>query len=91
MTMRADLEAKLVAALAPVRLEIKDDSDAHAGHAGSSGGAHVSVVVVSTAFEGQSRVARHRMVYAAVGDAMKQQVHALAIVARTPAEDAATR
>ncbi len=89
--MRAELEAKLRSALAPTRLEIQDDSADHAGHAGSSGGAHVSVVVVSAAFEGKSPVARHRMIYAALGDAMKQQVHALAIVARTPAEDAAAR
>jgi BolA family transcriptional regulator, general stress-responsive regulator len=74
-----------------VRLQVLDESGAHVGHAGSSGGAHLQAVVVAAAFEGKTLVQRHRLVYAALGDAMKSEVHALALTARTPAEDEAAR
>jgi len=85
---------KLEAALSPSALTIVDDSTKHAGHAGNPGGGadaetHFRVDVVSAAFEGQSAVARHRAVYAALGDDFKAGLHALAIKARTPAEAAA--
>ncbi len=71
-------------------LEVFDDSADHAGHAGAkeSGGGHFQAVIVSTAFEGKTRVARHRLVYDAVRDLMPQRIHALAIIAQTPREAA---
>lgn len=74
-------------ALAPTHLEIHDDSAAHAGHAGArSGGGHYDVLIVSNHFAGLNSVARHRLVYATLGDLMKTRVHALAIRALTPDE-----
>jgi BolA protein len=72
--------------LAPVSLEIIDDSAKHAGHAGAREGGHFRVAVVAAAFEGRSQLERHRLVYAAVAPLMGQGVHALSIVARTPDE-----
>ncbi|RDY69784.1 BolA family transcriptional regulator [Lysobacter soli] len=81
--MRAALEA----ALAPVSLEIEDESHRHAGHAGAADGrGHFRVDVVSEAFAGLGPIARHRAVYAALGDLMTTDIHALSIRARTPAE-----
>lgn len=79
-----------LAPLAPESLEVFDDSADHAGHAGAreSGGGHFQVVVVSPAFAGLNRVARHRVVYDAVRDLMPHAIHALAIVAHTPEEAA---
>jgi BolA protein len=75
-------------ALSPERLDIRDDSDRHIGHAGHSGAgeSHFHVMVVSEAFEGVNRPARHRMIYDALGSLMKERVHALSIKALTPAE-----
>ncbi len=76
-----------LAGLEPDLLEIYDESAEHAGHAGAqSGGGHYQVLIVSRRFEGQSRVARHRMVYEALGAMMQQQIHAVAITALTPQE-----
>jgi BolA family transcriptional regulator, general stress-responsive regulator len=80
------IEARLAAALAPEALHVSDDSAQHAGHAGASAGGHYSVTIVSAAFAGKSRVARHRLVYDALADAMQRGIHALAIVAYTPDE-----
>jgi BolA family transcriptional regulator, general stress-responsive regulator len=81
------IEARLEAALAPVAsIEISDDSAQHAGHAGAAAGGHYSVTIVSGAFAGKARVARHRMVYDALADAMQRGIHALAITAYTPEE-----
>jgi len=82
--MRAALES----ALSPQHLEIEDQSAQHAGHAGVSehGGGHFAVHIVAVAFAGQSRIARHRMVNAALGDAFKKQIHALSIRAEAPEE-----
>jgi len=76
----------LKAALAPTALEVRDDSDLHAGHAGAREGRHFSVRVVSPAFDGLSRLARHRLVYDAARPLIAEGIHALAIEARTPAE-----
>lgn len=74
-------------ALAPVSLSVEDDSDRHAGHAGARDGrGHFNVDVVSEAFSGLGPLARHRLVYAAVGSLMQSDIHALAIKARTPTE-----
>jgi BolA protein len=76
-----------LAALEPELIQIYDESAEHAGHPGAaSGGGHYQLIVVSRRFEGQPRVARHRLVYQAVGDLMQTQVHALAITALTPEE-----
>lgn len=75
-----------LAALAPLALDLRDESGQHAGHAGSrpSGGTHWQVAIVSEAFRGKSTVARHRMVYEALGDLMNGEIHALRIEASAP-------
>lgn len=72
--------------LQPVTLDLRDESEQHAGHAGSrpSGGSHWQLTIVSEAFRGKSAVARHRMVYEALGDLMKRDIHALRIEALAP-------
>ncbi|MBN3724090.1 BolA family protein [Burkholderia sp. Ac-20379] len=82
----AQIEARLNAALAPEALQITDDSAQHAGHAGAAAGGHYTVTIVAAAFAGKSRVARHRLVYDALADAMQRGIHALAIVAYAPDE-----
>ncbi len=82
----AGVEQALRAALAPVSIDVQDDSAAHAGHAGAREGRHFSVTIVSARFIGMSRVARHRLVYDAVASLMARGIHALAIVAKTPDE-----
>ena len=86
----AEIERRLRAALAPVRLAVIDDSAHHAGHAGhdARGESHFTVEVVSDRFAGQSRVARQRLVNAALAELLAERVHALAIRARTPDEEA---
>ena len=75
-------------ALAPDVLDVRDDSALHAGHAGATpeGETHYTVLVVSGRFAGQGRVARHRMVNAALADEFTRGLHALALVLRTPEE-----
>jgi BolA family transcriptional regulator, general stress-responsive regulator len=76
----------LAAALAPSQLQVQDDSHLHAGHVGASEGSHYTVRITTARFVGLSRVARHRLVYAALGPLAAQRVHALAIEARAPGE-----
>ena len=77
-----------LAALAPTSLELIDDSHLHAGHAGArSGGGHFRLSIVSECFRGKNTVARHRMVYDALGEMMRKEIHALAIQARSPEEN----
>jgi BolA family transcriptional regulator, general stress-responsive regulator len=75
-----------LALLQPLSLELEDESGQHVGHAGArpSGGSHWRLAIVSEAFRGQSVVARHRMVYEALGDLMKRDIHALRIEASAP-------
>ena len=81
------IRALLSEALAPGHIEVTDDSHKHAGHAGARGGqGHFSVDIVSEAFRGKLPLARHRLVYAALGDMMQTDIHALAIRARAPGE-----
>jgi BolA protein len=88
--MMADrLHELLQQSLAPVELRIRDDSAAHAGHAGAREGAHFAVTIVAEVFAGRSMLARHRMVYAAVAPLLAKGIHALQISALTPAEAAA--
>jgi BolA protein len=74
--------------LAPTALSVVDESHQHAGHSGwrEGGETHFRLDVVSAAFEGKSRVERHRMVNALLDDAFKRGLHALALRARTPGE-----
>lgn len=81
----AAIRAALEAALSPSALEIVDDSQRHAGHAGARDGrGHFRVSIVSEVFTGMSRIARHRAVYAALGSLMETDIHALSIEARAP-------
>ena len=81
------IRAAIEAALAPQSLVVEDDSARHAGHAGARDGrGHFNVEVVSAAFAGLNPIARHRAVYAAVGELMTTDIHALSIKARTPQE-----
>ena len=85
----AAIEQKLRLKLSPTQLEVLDESAAHAGHVGSNGlgfGTHFRVRIASAAFDGKSRVARHRLVYDALQNFIDQGLHALAIeIIETPA------
>ena len=81
------IRVALEAALQPVALEVIDDSHRHAGHEGARDGrGHFTVRITSEAFAGKAPLARHRAVYAALGEMMQTDIHALAIEARTPGE-----
>ena len=83
----AMLRERLYQGLGAEFVEVDDQSHLHAGHSGAAaGGSHFEVVVISKAFEGLATLARHRLVYQAVGDAMTQDIHALSIKAYTPGE-----
>ncbi len=84
----AEMTRRLTDALAPTRFELEDQSAHHIGHAGHDGRgeSHFSLTIASPAFAGQSRVARQRLVYAALGDLMHERVHALTIKALAPGE-----
>jgi BolA family transcriptional regulator, general stress-responsive regulator len=77
-----------LAALEPLALEVFDESAKHEGHAGArpGGQTHWRLTIVSPRFSGQSTVARHRMIYQALGTLMQDPIHALAIQARAPEE-----
>lgn len=84
---QAELEKRLRQALQPDELLIRDQSDLHAGHAGAQDGrGHFAVRITANAFEGLSRIKRHRLVYDAVGDLMETDIHALSITAIAPGE-----
>ena len=83
----AAIRTAIAAALAPLSLEVEDESHRHVGHEGARDGrGHFRVDVISQAFVGMSPTARHRAVYAAVGELMATDIHALSIRARTPQE-----
>ena len=88
MMMQERIVARLTAALDPVVLDVVDESDRHAGHAGArkGGGTHYRVRVVSTRFEHRSRVERHRLVYDLLAAEFADGLHALALVAKAPGE-----
>jgi BolA protein len=85
----AEMLARLNAALSPTAIELSDDSEQHRGHGGynPAGESHFSLRIESRAFAGKSRVERQRMVYAALGDLMRERVHALSIKAKAPGEN----
>lgn len=87
MPLRVEnIRTTLQAVLNPIRLDIEDDSHRHAGHAGAKGGGHYRVFVVSEKFSGRTLIARHRMIYEALAEQMKDDIHALSIVAKAPEE-----
>ena len=82
-----EIEKLLEAALSPSYLLVKDQSHLHAGHAGAKEGkGHFEVIVVSETFGGLNRIARHRLIYDALGNFMNSDIHALQINAFTPSE-----
>ena len=87
MNVAAEIRQRL-AALEPLALELIDESESHRGHAGyrAGGNTHWRLMIVSPRFAGQTVLARHRMVYQALGNLMHNPIHALAITARTPEE-----
>lgn len=87
MNVAAEIRSRL-AALDPVALEVIDESAKHAGHAGArpEGRTHWRLSIVSPRFTGKPTIARHRMVYDALGGLMQHPIHALAITARSPEE-----
>ncbi len=88
MSNAARIEAAIrerLAALSPIAVDLIDDSHLHAGHAGArSGGRHYRLTIVSEQFSGRRTMERHRIIYAALGDLMQRDIHALSIVARAP-------
>lgn len=90
-TARIEEMQRRLTPLAPLHIEIIDDSALHAGHAGArGGGGHFRLNIVSAQFAGKATLARHRMIYAALGDMMQNDIHALAIRATT-ADEATTK
>jgi BolA protein len=87
LNVAAEMRRRL-AALEPMTLDLTDDSAKHAGHAGAAPGGqtHWRLSIVSDRFAGKPTVARHRMVYEALGELMQHPIHALAITARSPEE-----
>ena len=88
MSVEERIKLKLTKAFAPQALEVVNDSQRHAGHAGSpgTGESHFSVKVVSAAFAGKSRLERHRMVNDVLAEELAGKIHALAVSALTPEE-----
>jgi BolA family transcriptional regulator, general stress-responsive regulator len=79
------LRNRLTAKFNPLELSIEDESHLHIGHAGAAGGqSHFRVRIVAEAFRDISPVARHRLVYAALGDLLKSEIHALSLEALPP-------
>lgn len=79
------IRAMLEAAFAPVKLDIRDDSHLHAGHAGARDGkGHFTIRIVSAAFDNKRPLDRHRMVFEALGEMMQNDIHALKVSAQTP-------
>jgi BolA protein len=86
--MQERIVAQLTTALDPISLDVVDESDRHAGHAGAraGGGTHYRVRVISARFERQNRVERHRLVYSLLTAEFADGLHALALVAKAPGE-----
>lgn len=81
------IENRLREAFTPSKIEVRDDSHRHAGHEGAkSGGGHFAVTIVAPQFQGKNAVQRHQMIYQALGDMMKKEIHALSIQALAPDE-----
>ena len=91
MSVAATIRHKLTDRLAPVRLDIVDESHRHTGHAGArpEGETHFAVTIVAAAFDGLNRVARQRLVYQILADELATRVHALALTTLAPGEPGA--
>lgn len=84
---RSEMIREALQTLAPLELQVVDESHKHVGHAGARDGrGHFAVSIVSPVFAGLAPLARHRCVYAALGELMQTDIHALSIQARTPEE-----
>ena len=83
-----EMLARLNSALSPTAIDLVDDSEQHRGHGGynPAGESHFTLLIESPAFAGKNRVERQRMIYAALGDLMRERVHALSIKATAPGE-----
>lgn len=88
MTVKSEIERKLSTALAPDSLQVVDESHLHVGHSGHrpEGETHFRIHIVSAAFEGKSRIERHRLVNRVLAEELAGPVHALAIRAEAPGE-----
>lgn len=88
MRVAQAIRERLTAAFAPIRLDLVDESARHAGHAGArpEGESHFRLTIVAPAFAGRNRIERQRMVFAALGDLLPTEIHALSISALAPAE-----
>mmetsp|Transcript_2314 Transcript_2314/g.15380 ORF Transcript_2314/g.15380 Transcript_2314/m.15380 type:complete len:122 (-) Transcript_2314:1355-1720(-) len=88
--VRDSMHAKLEKELSPLKLSIEDNSDQHAGHAGTKGlrstETHLAISIVSEKFSGLNQLKRHRLVYGIVDEEIKGGVHALSVTAKTPEE-----
>jgi BolA protein len=93
MSVADTIRSKLTERFAPVRLDLVDESQRHAGHAGArpEGETHFALTIVSATFAGLNRVARQRLVYAVLAAELGGRVHALSLTALTPAEDRESR
>ncbi len=91
MSVARRIRAKLEDALAPVRLDVVDDSHRHVGHVGArpEGETHFRVEIVSARFEGLGRVERQRLVHGVLAAELAERIHALELSTFTPEEDAA--
>jgi len=87
MSVKDQIHQRLMESLNAESVEIEDQSHLHAGHAGAaSGGGHYDVIVISSAFNDLNTLGRHRLIYGAVDDLMKKEIHALSIQAFSPDE-----
>lgn len=84
------IKQRLATAMDVAEISVIDESHKHAGHAGAKihGGGHFKLQIVSNSFQGKSAIERHKMIYAALGDAMEKDIHAISISAKTTAEAA---
>ena len=84
----SEMLKRLDSALSPTRIELVDESEKHRGHGGynPAGESHFALLIESAAFAGKSRVERQRLVYRALGELMRERVHALSIRATAPGE-----
>ena len=89
MSMEKSIREKLMVALQPIRLDVINESELHAGHRSSpgTGESHFRVLVISELLRGKTRIERHRMINEALAAELKGGVHALAIKAYAPGED----
>lgn len=85
----AEMLARLISALSPTCIDLTDDSEQHRGHGGynPAGESHFTLNIESPAFVGKNRVQRQRMIYSALGELMRERVHALSIRATAPGDD----